>query len=148
MAAAQFPGIDPGKGPDQLSSRYDWLGTARGRVGVTGGNALFYATGGLAYGRVSHQYNYDITNGFDGNQIFRSSENRGWMDRRRRRRNMRSAATGRSRLNICTSTLPARILNLAACYTVATAAIAVGGYHVPEFNNNLNIVRLGANYRF
>ena len=78
----QFPGIDPSKGPDQLSARYDWLGTARARVGVTagtGGNALFYATGGLAYGRVSHQYNYDIANIDDANQIFSSSNTAvGW----------------------------------------------------------------------
>ena len=79
QGTTQFPGIDPGKGPDQLSSRYDWLGTARGRVGVASGNALFYATGGLAYGRVSHQYSYDVTNASNGYQLFGSSDNPfGW----------------------------------------------------------------------
>ncbi len=31
----------------------DFFGTFRGRLGVTAGNALFYATGGFAYGRVN-----------------------------------------------------------------------------------------------
>jgi outer membrane immunogenic protein len=34
------------------SSSIKWYGTARGRAGVTSGNALFYGTGGLAYGKV------------------------------------------------------------------------------------------------
>jgi len=35
-----------------LTQRLDWFGTLRGRVGWTGGPLLYYATGGLAYGRV------------------------------------------------------------------------------------------------
>jgi outer membrane immunogenic protein len=36
-----------------LTQRIDWFGTARGRLGWTSGPALFYATGGLAYGHIS-----------------------------------------------------------------------------------------------
>jgi outer membrane immunogenic protein len=36
-----------------LTERIDWFGTARGRVGWTSGPALFYATGGLAYGHIT-----------------------------------------------------------------------------------------------
>ena len=40
---------------------------------------LVYVTGGLAYGRVSHQYNYDTANISDANQIFASSNTAvGW----------------------------------------------------------------------
>jgi outer membrane immunogenic protein len=34
------------------SASIDWYGTVRGRAGWTAGQALFYGTGGLAYGRV------------------------------------------------------------------------------------------------
>ena len=82
-SAKQFPGIDPGKGADLASSRYDWLGTARGRVGVTKGPALFYATGGLAYGQVYHEYLPGLR---DANQPRLQNDGKpGWMDRRRRR---------------------------------------------------------------
>jgi outer membrane immunogenic protein len=46
----------PGTGgrPMTASERMNWLGTVRGRVGFTPANRwLVYATGGLAYGRVS-----------------------------------------------------------------------------------------------
>jgi outer membrane immunogenic protein len=33
-------------------TKIDWFGTVRGRVGVAADTVLFYATGGLAYGRV------------------------------------------------------------------------------------------------
>jgi outer membrane immunogenic protein len=49
-----FPSIDPSKATDELTSRYDWLGTVRARGGVTTGAALWYATGGLAIGHVKH----------------------------------------------------------------------------------------------
>jgi len=34
------------------SAKIPWYGTVRGRAGWTNGNALFYGTGGLAYGKV------------------------------------------------------------------------------------------------
>jgi len=35
-----------------LNQKLDWLGTLRGRLGVTASPILFYVTGGLAYGRI------------------------------------------------------------------------------------------------
>lgn len=35
--------------------KVDWFGTVRGRVGYSNGPALFYATGGLAYGNVKDE---------------------------------------------------------------------------------------------
>ena len=47
---------------DNETQQDDWVGTLRGRLGiVTVGKALFYATGGLAYGAVQHSYP-DFTN--------------------------------------------------------------------------------------
>ena len=40
------------------SAKIDWYGTARGRVGWTSGNVLFYGTGGLAYGKVDLSSSY------------------------------------------------------------------------------------------
>jgi outer membrane immunogenic protein len=39
-----------------MSQTENWFGTVRGRVGVTFGNALFYGTGGVAFGEVGHSY--------------------------------------------------------------------------------------------
>jgi outer membrane immunogenic protein len=38
------------------TEKLDWFGTARGRLGFAANTALFYVTGGLAYGHVSHSY--------------------------------------------------------------------------------------------
>jgi hypothetical protein len=35
-----------------ISESLSWLGTTRGRVGVAAGRTLYYATGGVAYGRI------------------------------------------------------------------------------------------------
>ncbi len=49
-----FPFV-PGSGTVSAaySEQLEWFGTLRGRVGVTADRVLFYATGGLAYGRVT-----------------------------------------------------------------------------------------------
>src|SRR5262245_22744024 len=57
----QFPRVDAAK-TDQLSTRYDWLGTARGRIGVAAGPSLFYGTGGAAFARVKHDYVFNVFN--------------------------------------------------------------------------------------
>jgi outer membrane immunogenic protein len=70
--AVQFPSEDQGK-TDQLSSRYDWLGTVRARAGMSFGQSLFYGTGGVAFGRVEDQYIHDTT-GVNKTQFFSSSD--------------------------------------------------------------------------
>jgi outer membrane immunogenic protein len=48
-----------GSGADDttyFNSKQNWLGTLRGRVGLTTGPVLYYATGGLAYGEVKYAY--------------------------------------------------------------------------------------------
>lgn len=53
-----------------FSSEQNWLGTLRGRVGLTSGPVLYYATGGLAYGDVKHAYGEAI---YPGDVINRSA---------------------------------------------------------------------------
>jgi outer membrane immunogenic protein len=144
--STQFPGIDPGKGIDQATSRYDWLGTARGRVGVTTGGALFYATGGLAYGRVNHEYFQGVTG--TGNPIFSMSENRvGW------------TAGGGAEFALdqhWSVKVEYLYVSLGNSNLDISGVMFAGNLGTPgppgtsfqHFNNNLNIVRLGANYRF
>ena len=42
---------------NSFSSRLNYLGTVRGRLGIANDRALFYATGGLAYGESEHHIN-------------------------------------------------------------------------------------------
>jgi len=44
---------EPGVAAINADQRLNWLGTTRGRVGLATGSALFYLTGGLAYGDVT-----------------------------------------------------------------------------------------------
>src|SRR5262249_4804923 len=72
-----FPSVDPQKNLDRTTAQYDWLGTVRGRAGYAAGQALFYATGGLAFGGVRHSYTYDVTG--SNTQFFESKQTRaGW----------------------------------------------------------------------
>jgi len=60
----------------QLESRQEWLGTIRGRSGVIVGNALLYATGGLAVGRVTDTQSLLTTT---ASQVFSVASTRaGW----------------------------------------------------------------------
>lgn len=52
-----------------FNSGQNWLGSLRGRVGLTTGPALFYVTGGLAYGEVKHSYGEAV---YPGQTINRS----------------------------------------------------------------------------
>jgi outer membrane immunogenic protein len=57
----------------------DWFGTLRGRAGVTAGPALFYATGGLAYGGVRTSVTNVFTPVTSGNFAGSDSSTRvGW----------------------------------------------------------------------
>lgn len=145
QGTASFPGIDPGKGPDQLSSRYDWLGTVRGRAGVAAGSALFYATGGYAVGQVGHTYTYGL--GSPANtQAFGLSQTRsGWT----------VGAGAEYALNQHWS-LKAEYLYVHLAESkldISGLGAEFFGPHPPGtyflgYRNDLNIGRVGVNYRF
>jgi outer membrane immunogenic protein len=54
LGTAGIPGFVPIG--SAATEKLDWFGTARGRVGIAANTALFYVTGGLAYGHVSHAF--------------------------------------------------------------------------------------------
>jgi outer membrane immunogenic protein len=47
---------DTAAGYRKISSSLNWMGTLRGRAGVATGQALFYATGGVAFGDADLAY--------------------------------------------------------------------------------------------
>jgi len=59
------------------SAKINWYGTARGRLGWTSGNVLFYGTGGLAYGKVDLSSSYSALALSTSAQI--SSTRAGWV---------------------------------------------------------------------
>jgi outer membrane immunogenic protein len=48
-----------------VSQKLPWFGTLRGRLGWANGPALYYATGGWAFGKVVTDYTVQIQNGLD-----------------------------------------------------------------------------------
>lgn len=65
----------------QFSSEQSWFGTLRGRVGLTTGPVLYYATGGLAYGEVKHFYSETLSPPYDsGHRSISGSRTKvGWV---------------------------------------------------------------------
>jgi outer membrane immunogenic protein len=72
-----FPSIDASKDVDQLTSRYDWLGTLRARGGIATGPALWYATGGVAAASVTHNYRIGLGDS-DGTDFSKQQVRFGW----------------------------------------------------------------------
>ncbi|MBU6461449.1 MAG: porin family protein [Bradyrhizobium sp.] len=74
-----FPVVGGGVTPSITvtdTARLDWFSTVRGRLGVTSGAALFYVTGGAAFGGVQASANYaGPVNGFPSSV---SSTRGGW----------------------------------------------------------------------
>jgi len=61
----------------EFSTKVDWFGTVRGRLGIASGNALFYATGGFAYGSVEHEG--VLSNGFLSAAFKNDKVETGWV---------------------------------------------------------------------
>lgn len=126
-----FPSADQGYYPSaQLSSRYDWLGTARGRGGILFHNTLVYATGGFAYARVDQQY-FDSFNGAFGARGWRG----GWV-----------LGGGLEHALSPQWSLKGEYLYINLQSTQFNAPLP--NVSTFTFTNDFNIVRLGLNYRF
>src|SRR5262249_38935738 len=61
-----------------LSQTENWVGTVRGRFGVTFDRVLFYGTGGVAFGDVSHSYNQVRTTTGQAVGVTNSETKTGW----------------------------------------------------------------------
>jgi len=139
---AQFPSVDAGK-TDEISSRYDWLGTARGRIGYAVGPSLFYGTGGLAIGRVRDVYNHDIA-GSGATNIFAADTLTGW-----------TAGAGWQYMFSDHWSLKLEYLHVDLGRNALDISGATnGGYgaapgsSVLHFNNTFDLVRAGVSYKW
>ena len=145
-ANTSFPSVDPGK-TDQLASRYDWLGTARGRVGYAVGQSLFYGTGGLAVARVKDTYGNEVNTGSAG--YFATASNRvgwtagaGW--------EYRITQNWGVKLEYLHVDLGDTTLDISAATTNRTIAFGGNppGSSVLHFNNAFDLVRAGVNFKW
>jgi outer membrane immunogenic protein len=136
--SAQFPGIDPSKGADRLSSQYDWLGTARARAGFATGNALFYGTGGLAFGSARHSYDYALGNTLEGQNLSVRQTRVGW-----------TVGGGMEYALSSNVSMKAEYLYVHLDRSdLDISSIWDQGPSVLHYKNDLSMVRLGLNYRF
>lgn len=107
----------------------DWLGTVRGRLGYASGGLLLYATGGFAFARVEHSIPAATTN---------SETATGWT--------IGAGLEGR-----LTSNLSAKVEYLFVDLGETTACPASNALCAPPgtlADNEVNILRVGLNYRF
>ena len=138
--AAHFATTDPNYANAQVSSRYDWLGTTRGRAGFVMDRALIYATGGFAYARLSQTY-------ADGNPVHAASTSgvrTGW-----------TVGAGLQYALDQNWSIKGEYLyvnlqntNLTSVLDQGSPPIAPPTTSAFNFKNDLNIVRFGLNYRF
>src|SRR5262245_959021 len=132
---AHFATTDPNYANAQISSRYDWLGTVRGRAGYAMDRTLFYATGGFAYAHFSQQY-FDSVHGTQG----LNGTKTGW-----------TVGGGVEYAINRNWSVKVEYLYINLPDTSLTTIFTQGGSGSTatfNFKNDLNIVRLGVNYRF
>lgn len=74
FSASSLEGDTSGHITDNLNfsatTKVDWFGTIRGRVGIAFDNRLFYGTGGAAYGKVKSSYTASYDGNGGGNDYF------------------------------------------------------------------------------
>jgi outer membrane immunogenic protein len=134
-----FATTDPNYANAQISSRYDWLGTVRGRAGYAMDRTLFYATGGFAYAHISQQY-FDSVHGTQGSNGTKTGWTVGGGVEYAINRNW-SVKGEYLYVNLPDTSLTTVFTSPGPGPTGSSTATF-------NFKNDLNIVRLGVNYRF
>ena len=69
--------IGPPSLDDTYTTKLNWYGALKGRVGVAVDKALLYVNGGLAYGEIRHAY-LAALNGGAGNTFYKTDFRTGW----------------------------------------------------------------------
>ena len=133
--AAHFATTDTNYANAQISSRYDWLGTTRGRAGFVMDRTLIYATGGFAYAQVSQEY----TNTSGTLSASTSGVKGGW-----------TVGAGLEYGLNQNWSIKGEYLYVNLQNTNLNVPLGGGTSTLVNFNfkNDFNIVRLGVNYRF
>jgi outer membrane immunogenic protein len=119
----------------QITSGYDWLGTARGRAGFATDHALVFATGGFAFANVNQQYS-DL----DGNTAAFSGIRGGWTIGGGVEYTFDQQVS--FKVEYLYVNLPSS--NLSITYP----AVPVASTTSLKFGNDLNVVRAGVNFHF
>lgn len=119
----------------------DWFGTLRGRVGVTAGPTLLYATGGLAYGGVTTKVTNVFTPITSGNVLGSSSSARaGW-----------AAGAGVEWALASNWTIRGEYLHVdlgRSDVAVFDATVGPSEFATYHFNHVFDSVRIAVSYRF
>lgn len=144
-ASSYFPSVDAGKS-NQLGSRYDWLGTARGRIGYAAGQSLFYGTGGVAFAGVRDTYFNEINTSSSG-YFSTTGVRTGW-----------TAGAGWEyalarnwtvKLEYLHVDLGSTKLDISAAATDGNEVLGnPPGSAILHFNNSFDLVRAGVNFKW
>ncbi|HEV2570329.1 porin family protein [Methylocella sp. CPCC 101449] len=123
------------------TNKLEWLGTLRGRVGVSFDRALIYATGGLALGGVRNSVHLNEFAGAGRQFLARSNSTRaGWT---------LGAGVEYAISNNWSAKLEYLYYDLGSRSAVGGQFNPVGAeFLTAKFKNNGHIVRAGINYRF
>jgi outer membrane immunogenic protein len=143
-ASARLLPFAPGNVDDvvNVSNRQGWLATIRPRAGVAFNNALFYVTGGVAFGEVSHSYQ-ELRLSTGQNRLFTDTDTRtGW-----------TAGVGAEYKFVPNWSIGVEYLHVdLGSTTIASPASVSGGLPFPasqvRFENKSDIVRAKINYHF
>lgn len=130
-----------------LTQEENWLSTVRGRIGFTYGNALLYATGGVAFGETQNSYTeFVTTNAAQTRTLSDSTTKTGW-------------AAGAGVEYAMWKNVPGKVsLGVEYLYvdlgdtTLSQGTSTAGGLPFPPsqatFKDRWNIVRAKLNWRF
>jgi outer membrane immunogenic protein len=138
---APFNGAAPNGSPlnNSLSSRMDYFGTVRGRLGYVWDRTLVYATGGLAYGRVENSAVFN--NALNAVQFAGST---------RDTKTGYTVGGGIEHAWMGNWTVKAEYLYYDLGSNDVTVGAVAGGNsgYISNFKNDGHIVRAGLNYKF
>jgi len=128
----------PGSG-ESFSTRIEWYGTVRGRLGFAADRFLSYVTGGLAFGHVESSYNDPLENFpfADGNYAIASDVAMGWT--------LGAGADYAIDGNWIVG-VAYQYVDLADSRGSMTHLL--GGTYRYDFDNNLQVLRLDFSYKF
>jgi outer membrane immunogenic protein len=141
---------------DAYSSKINWFGTVRGRVGYTNGPALFYLTGGLAYGEVERA---GSVTGITQNGAGGSTRNTftGAYDNKSTRTGWTVGLGGEAKIASTAWTIKGEYLyvdlgknsdSFSTNFISGNPATGQAAFRTDTSTNRENIVRVGVNYHF
>lgn len=141
----------------QVSSRYNYFATVRGRVGYVLNNVLVYGTGGYATTQVRDRANFLLPNGQPGFRGVHQYEPDGFVAGGGAEYALPTSIVSRlggGFLNVSKVTVRGeylhyefngKTLNVAS---VGSGAAGTGGAYTARFSNQADVVRAGLNFKF